>query len=131
MSTCPCRACIGPSGLALLHGQVLDVLHECVRRYRTAIKVRPPIRWAGRQNHIFTLFANENFVGAELELLRQPHSLAAIVHEHLGSSLHGLFLPRTGAVYISICHVEVSRNGPTELYQRAMACNAPRHRWHL
>src|SRR5687767_4806243 len=90
MNTCPCPACSGPSGLALLHGEILDVLHERVGRDRATVEIRPPIRRAGRQDHILALFANEHFIRTELELLRQPHGLAAIVHEHLGSSLHGL-----------------------------------------
>src|SRR5258708_4321610 len=89
-------------GLPLLYGQVLDVRHERIRCDGTALEVRPPIRRAGRQDHILTLFANEHFVGAELKLFRQPHRLASVVHEHLGSSLHrGTSID---AVYISICH---------------------------
>src|SRR2546427_9317253 len=81
------------------------MLSECVGGDRTALEIRPPIGWSGRQDHILTLLANEHFAGAELELFRQPHGLAAIVHEHLGSSLHGRIPPWIDAVYISICHM--------------------------
>src|SRR5712691_10030094 len=120
MNTCPCPACSGPSGLALLHGQILDVLHERVGCDRPALEIRPPIRRAGRQDDILTLFANEHFVGVELELLRQPHGLAAIVHEHLGSSLHDRIPPMNLAVYISICQVVWSGMNAAKPYQRAM-----------
>jgi hypothetical protein len=58
-----------------------------------------PNPWAGRQAHIFALFANEHFVGVELEFLRQPHGLAAIAHEHLSPSLHGRMPPEIPAPY--------------------------------
>src|SRR3990172_9519471 len=89
---CPCRACTGPSGLALLHGQVLNVLHELLGGDGAGLEIGDPILWAGRQDHILTLLANEDFVRAELELLGQPYRLAAIVHEHPGSSGHGTLL---------------------------------------
>src|SRR5438876_12390814 len=108
MNTCPCPACSAPSGLALLHGEILDVFHECVGGDRPALEIGPPIGWAGRQDHILTLLANEHFARAELELFRQPHGLTAIVHEHLGSSLHGRIPPWIYAVYISICHGRLS-----------------------
>src|ERR1700730_6474126 len=113
MNTCQCPACSAPSGLSLLHGQILDLLHECVGRDRTALEIRPPIGWAGRQDHILTLLANEHFAGAELELFRQPHGLAAIVHEHLGSSLHSRTPPWNDAVYMSICHIVGSLEATT------------------
>src|SRR6266540_183911 len=75
-------------GLPLLYGQVLDVRHERIRCDGTALEVRPPLRRAGRQDDILTLLADEHFLGVELKLLRQPHRLAPVVHEHLGSSLH-------------------------------------------
>ena len=61
-----------------------------------------PIIWPRFFRSVLALLANEDFLAVELKLLRQSDGLAAVVHEHLRSSLHGLDASLKRAVYISI-----------------------------
>jgi hypothetical protein len=74
-----------------------DAWESATAQYMELVLKSPLVLWPAGMSDVLTLLADEHFAHLELEVLRQPNCLAAIVQEYLGGAVH--LMPRINDVY--------------------------------
>src|SRR5690606_7807153 len=76
----------GGSEHAFLQREILDPLHEVVRRHRPLGEICVPAARARRQDDLLAFAMHVDLTHRELEFLREPNRLTAVVHEEPGDA---------------------------------------------